>query len=246
MSLSHSSSGQKTPSDSKTGYYNHKPSHNSSYKPSYKQSHKSPPVYTTGFYSPFIRSGDQDGKYNFSSKETKILLSNYGTFNPSFIIGEIKKQSSGKDIYILGVKYRSYWDDKAKEMTLDDSQLTVTGTPNFGESLNDGMLRELREEIGGNIDNITNLPQFSSLKKGRIHKTYFINVASLSKIPDSEKSKTYEDNPDRSRKIEIAIVGTLDEFRMFFDRVDCRLNDDDKIDGCVLFSFEDFLKHCGV
>ena len=127
-----------------------------------------------------------------------------------------------------------------------DCQLTVTGTLILGETFNDGILRELREEVGGNSDNISNLPQYSKIKNGKTCTTYFVNVASLSKIPAYEKDKKYSKDSDKSKKVERAIVGTLDEFHMFFDRVDCRLNDDDKIDGCVLFSYDDFVKHCGI
>jgi hypothetical protein len=225
---------QNSSSGSKTGHYAQKPSN------------KSPDVYTSGVYSPFTRLGEQNGKYTLASQSSQVLLSNYGTFNPEFIIKEIKKQSSGKGLYILGIKYRRIWNSKKNKMDGGNCQLTVTGTLIPGESFNDGMLRELREEVGGNIDDIATLSQFFSLKDGRTFKTYFINVTSLSKIPESEKSKTYSKESDRSKKVEMAIVGTLDEFQMFFDRVDCRLNDDDNIDGCVLFSYDDFIKHCGV
>jgi hypothetical protein len=218
-------------------------------KPNYASKssyHKLPPVYISGVYAPFVRSGDQDGKYMFTPQSSQVLLSTYGTFNPAFIIDEIKKQSTGKELYVLGVKYRRVWNPEKNKMDGGDCQLTVTGTLIPGETFNDGMLRELREEVGGNIENIARLPQFSRIQNGRTFKTYFANVASLSKIPECEKSKTYSKNVDRTKKVEMAIIGTLDEFQMFFDRVDCRLNDDDQIDGCVLFSFDDFTKHCGV
>jgi hypothetical protein len=236
MSLTYKSSNQKNCNVSNTSY-------NKCNKSSYQ---KLSNVYTSAIYSPFTRSGDQNGKYTLAVQSSQVLLSNYGTFNPVFIIGEIKKQSLDKNIYILGIKYRRVWNPEKNKMDGGDCQLTVTGTLIPGESFDDGMLRELREEVGGNIDKIANLPQSSQVKNGRTFKTYFANVASLSKIPECEKSKNYSKDADRTKKVEMAIVGTLDEFKMFFDRIDCRLNDDDKIDGCVLFSYNDFVKHCGV
>ncbi len=216
--------GQKTNYASKSSYHNAKP------------------VYTMGFHAPFVYSGKQSGTYTFETQQSQVLLSTYGSFNPKFIISEMEKQKSGKSLYILGVKYRRVFDEKEQKWDGGDSQLTVTGTLIPGESFDDGMLRELREEVGGNIDNIDSLPQFSRVQNGRTFRTYFVNVASLSKIPECEKSKVYSKEADKTKKVEMAIVGTLDEFQMFFDRIDSRLNDDDKIDACVLFSFDDFKK----
>ncbi len=217
-------------------------------KPYYasKSSYHTPkPSYTTGFHAPFVYTGKQDGTYTLETQQTHVVLSSYGSFNSRFIIAEMEKQKSGKPLYILGVKYRRYFDEEKKDWFGGDSQLTVTGTLIPGESFDDGMLRELREEVGGNIDNIGSLPQFSRVQNGRTFRTYFVNVASLSKIPECEKSKTYSTEADRTKKVEMAIVGTFEEFQMFFDRIDSRLNDDDKIESCVLFSFDDFKKHTG-
>ncbi len=229
MSRSNSSFKPKTFSGQKPNYAS---------KPSY---HNAKPTYTMGFHAPFVYSGKQSGTYTFQTQQSEVLLSSYGSFNPKFIISEIEKTK--KPLYILGVKYRRVFDEKEQKWSGGDSQLTVTGTLIPGESFDDGMLRELREEVGGNIDKIGSLPQFSRVQNGRTFRTYFVNVASLSKIPECEKSKTYSTEADRTKKVEMAIVGTLDEFQMFFDRIDSRLNDDDKIEACVLFSFEDFKKH---
>jgi hypothetical protein len=230
MSRSNSSFSNKTFSGQKPNYAS-KSSYNTS-KPSC----------TTGFHAPFVYTGKQSGTYEFETQQSQVVLSTYGSFNPKFIISEMEKQDTSKGIYILGVKYRRVFDKKKQEWVGGDSQLTVTGTLIPGESFDDGMLRELREEVGGNIDNIGSLPQCSRVQSGRTFKTYFVNVASLSKIPECEKSKVYSKEADKTKKVEMAIVGTLDEFQMFFDRVDSRLNDDDKIEGCVLFSLADFKK----
>ena len=209
-------------------------------KPSY---HTPKPSYTTGFHAPFVYTGKQDGTYTLETQQSQVVLSTYGSFNPQFIITEMQKHTNSNSLYILGVKYRRIFDEEQNDWVGGDSQLTVTGTLIPGESFDNGMLRELREEVGGNIDNIGTLPQFSRVHNGRTFRTYFVNVASLSKIPECEKSKVYSKESDKTKKVEMAIVGTLDEFQMFFDRIDSRLNDDDKIESCVLFSFEDFKKH---
>jgi hypothetical protein len=230
MSHSNSSFKHKTFNGQKQNYAS---------KPSFRNSK---PSYTTGFHAPFVYTGKQSGTYTFETQQSQVVLSTYGSFNPQFIIAEMQKQVTSAPLFILGVKYRRVFDPVKQLMVGGDSQLTVTGTVAFGETVDEGMLRELREEVGGNIDDIDTLPTHSRVQNGRLFKTYFVNVSNLSKIPDSEKSKTAPGTDDKARKVEIAIVGTLDDFKMFFDRIDSRLNDGDKIEGCVLFSFADFVK----
>lgn len=196
-----------------------------------------------GFHAPFVYSGKQDGKYMLENYTKQVYMGTYAPFNSKFIIDEVQQQyGNTSGLYVLGIKYKRVWSDKKNRYVGGDSQLTVTGTVTDAESFDEGALRELCEEVGGNIDDISVLPKFSHTTYGRTFVSYVVNVSNLSKIPDSEKSKKPVGRDDRNKKVEIAVVGTLAEFKMFFGRVDCRLNDVDGIDGCVLFEFDDFVK----
>jgi hypothetical protein len=196
-----------------------------------------------GFHAPFVYSGKQDGKYMLENYTDQVYMGTYAPFNSKFIIDEVQHQyGNTSGLYVLGIKYRRVWNQQKNRKVGGDSQLTVTGTVTDVESFDEGMLRELREEIGGNIEDVSILPKFRRTTNGRTFVSYVVNVSSLSKIPESEKSKQVVGKDDRNKKVEISIVGTLAEFQMFFGRVDCRLNDTDGIEGCVLFAFGDFVK----
>ena len=202
----------------------------------------SKPARPMALHAPFVYSGKQDGKYTLEDRENQVYMGTYAPFNSKFIIDEIQHQyGNTSGLYVLGLKYRRVWCPKKNRMVGGDSQLTVTGTVTDVESFDEGLLRELREEVGGNIDDVSVLPKFSRTTNGRTFVSYVVNVSNLSKIPDSEKSKQAVGKNDKSKKVEIAIVGTLAEFKMFFNRIDCRLNDEDGINGCVLFDFSKFV-----
>ncbi len=187
------------------------------------------------------------GEYIIPNKQSGIELGTYNPYNPKHIISSVREQvkASNKnidDIYMLGIAYKQ---NKCPEtgQILDErnSQLTVTGKCKIGESVFNALNRELGEEVGLELKRKKTLDIYTrhNYKKGGEYNTIVIStkdVGPISFVPPKERQQTED---DYTKRVEVAIYGTLDEFTKLLKSIDYKTRDEINIDGVSLVKFTD-------
>ena len=141
----------------------------------------------------------------------------------------------------MGISYKQHKCPETGEILGDaNSQLTITGKIKNGETVQKAMNRELGEEVGLQLTRNKSLNIYTrqNKRKGGEYNTIVIStkdVAPISFVPTKEVKE--EDN--YSRRIEIALYGTLEEFHKIISSVDYKTRDEINIDGVSLVKFTD-------
>ena len=177
------------------------------------------------------------GKYIIVPGINPFKLSTYKPFNKAFIQKIIDTHPNfvtpaSVPLYVMGIVYNK-----------SEAQLTVTGKTKFGksfkEAVKDGMNGELYEEAGFVIDNYENVSLFTSNFNGKTKTTGVVRVTNC-KIPLLEPVHSGKDN--YSQRVEIAVIGTAEEFKSILGLVVKRPRIESDISGVMFTRIDHFIE----
>ena len=143
--------------------------------------------------------------------------------------------------FIMGLKYKSQICKKTGKLLNSECQMSITGKAKVGEQCFDACNRELAEEVGAVISNLSNIPKFErTTKNGKKFTTLVVRANNLQPFLHGYSKNTSIDN--FNDRVEVSVIGTIPEFTILFSNIKYRIKEELDIDGVIFVPCCDFIE----
>lgn len=174
-------------------------------------------------YGSYLYSFDSN-KLEYCHPDITVEFSGFGFKGIIEAYDIIREKYIGSN-YAYYVVCPVYYDKKGGKIL--DTQFSITGTCHINEIDMFAVTREITEEIGITICNKNSMQSIINISdQNRSVKTYFVDITN-ERAFDSKIDEIYSGKDDKSKKIQVVVIGEINSLKKIYSNVrDRPLSDD--------------------